>query len=500
MDRLTQGWAGHLLAVAAGALITITLAPFNFWPAGIISLAALAWLLDNQPAPQAALRGWFYGLGLFGTGTSWVYVSIHVYGYAPVPLAVFLTALFCAGLALFTALTCYTYVRWVRDCPRGNTLGFAAIMTLGDWFRSWFLTGFPWLYPGYAHIESPLAGWAPITGVLGLNFLLAYTSAEAYRCVANQHVGLRPIIRQIMLWALGVVMATINWVSPADRPDVKVAMVQANIPQEVKWNPDYFQSSLQHYESLSRTLWQDNDLVIWPEAAVAAIYENASRFIDRMADNASRGGSAFILGLPYREPSGQGAIYHNSLMALGEGSGLYHKQRLVPFGEYVPLDSLLRGLIQFFDLPMSNFKPGPANQPLIIAKGLKLAPFICYEIVYPGLVSQTAAEADLLLTVSNDAWFGSSFGPRQHLQMAQMRALENGRYLLRSTGSGVTAIVDHRGRITTMGKQFTREVVEGSAKVMHGSTPYSIWGNWPVLISCVLLCIGLPLIAAKMRR
>lgn len=500
MKRLTQGWAGHLLTTVAGALITFTLAPFDFWPIGIASLVILAWQLDKLTPLQAALRGWFYGLGLFGAGTSWVYVSIHVYGYAPVPLAVLLTGLFCAGLALFTALTTYAYVRWIRDCPRGNTLGFASILTLGDWFRSWFLTGFPWLYNGYAHIDSPISGWAPVVGILGLNFLIAYTSAEVYQCIANQRLGPLPVIRQIMIWTIGVLLSAITWVTPVERAPIKVAMVQANIPQEIKWNPDHFQSSLQTYERLSRDLWQTSDLVIWPEAAVPAIYENAKTFIDRMHTQASEGGSGFILGLPYREETAEGPRYHNSLMALGDGSGVYHKQRLVPFGEYVPLETWLRGLIKFFDLPMSNFKPGPADQEPVTAKGLKLAPFICYEIVYPDLVAKSAANADLLLTISNDAWFGSSFGPLQHLQMAQMRALENGRYLLRSTGSGITAIIDHQGHITRQGQQFTQEVVRGEAQVMTGSTPYSLWGNWLVLISSVVLCIGLRLFAAKMRR
>ncbi len=190
--------------------------------------------------------------------------------------------------------------------------------------------------------------------------------------------------------------------------------------------------------------------------------------------------TTLITGIPFR-PEGQ-QRYHNSIMALGSGEGVYLKQRLVPFGEYVPLEEQLRGLISFFDLPMSAFSPGPADQPPLRAGAFRIAPFICYEVVYPDLVASGARNADLLITISNDSWFGNSIGPLQHLQMAQMRALENGRYMIRGTNNGISAIIDHRGRITARTGQFVEESLSGKVEVMLGETPFSSFGSRPIIV------------------
>jgi apolipoprotein N-acyltransferase len=178
---------------------------------------------------------------------------------------------------------------------------------------------------------------------------------------------------------------------------------------------------------------------------------------------------------------------HNSIIALGEGSGLYHKQRLVPFGEYVPLEQWLRGLIRFLDMPMSNFSAGAPGQPPLRAAGLSLGPLICYEVVYPDLVAEWLPHSDVLITISNDAWFGRSIGPLQHLQMAQMRALEAGRPMIRGTGNGVTALIDHRGRITAQAPQFERTTLTGTVQPMQGATLFARTGAWPSIVIALLL-------------
>lgn len=501
MNKIAASWQGHLLAALAGALVTLSLAPFDLWPLGIISTAALAWLLNALSPKQAFVRGWFYGLGLFGSGSSWVYVSIHVYGYASVPLAVFLTIIFSAGLAIFCAVTFYIYARYVRDSAAGKYLGFAAIFVIGEWWRSWFLTGFPWLYLGYAHIDTSLAGWGPITGVYGISFFVALTGATIANSIVEKRITNYQILILVTPWLAGALLNTIDWVHAKSNP-IKIAMVQANIPQETKWDHQQLWPTLRLYRSSSKPLFKEYDIVIWPEAAVPAYYHNAKSFLADVSSTAANHNSTLITGIPYLYPETdtESRRYHNSIMAFGNGSGLYHKQRLVPFGEYVPLESLLRGLIRFFDLPMSSFTPGPKEQTPLKADNLKLAPLICYEVVYPDLVSQWLPDSDMLITISNDAWFGASIGPLQHLQMAQMRALENGRYLLRSTGSGISAIIDERGKITTRGSQFTREIVSGEAQAFAGITPFSTTGSWPTVVFCLLMSISMGLITAKMRR
>lgn len=502
-----QGWLGHWLALIAGALVTPSLAPFNLWPLGIVSVTLLALVLHQLSPLAAAKRGWFYGLGLFGSGTSWVYVSIHVYGYAPVPLAAFLTLLFCAGLAILSAGTAFIYVKWLRDSRGGQFLGFAAIWVLGEWWRSWFLTGFPWLYIGYSHIDTALAGWAPVSGIFGLGFIVALSGAALAIGIIKRQWLTPQLITVLTLWLLGALLNTIDWTTPTAAPALKVAMVQANIPQQIKWNRDQYQPTLKLYQQTSKPLWSEQDLVIWPEAAIPGYYHRAKGFLDSIAAEASQHQSTLVTGLPYRvastltaepaEPAKRSARHHNSIIAIGNGNGTYHKQRLVPFGEFIPMEGLLRGLIQFFDMPMSAFNPGDADQQGLHAGALALAPFICYEIVYPDLVASWLPETDLLITISNDAWFGASIGPLQHLQMAQMRALENGRYLLRSTGSGVSAIIDQRGHITVRGGQFKREVITGEALAYQGSTPFSITGSWPILLLCLTICIVIVAISSR---
>ncbi|MCL1477514.1 MAG: apolipoprotein N-acyltransferase [Marinobacter sp.] len=218
--------------------------------------------------------------------------------------------------------------------------------------------------------------------------------------------------------------------------------------------------------------------------------DKAGKIIDhineRLGDN-----STLITGIPWYGFSErlEGFTYHNSITAIGAGEGIYHKQKLVPFGEYVPLEKYLRGLIGFFDLPMSNFTPGPKNQSALTANGLRIMPFICYEVAYPDFLARNAVNTDLLLTISNDGWFGDSIGPLQHLQLARMRALETGRYMLRGTNNGVTAIIDNKGQITERIPQFERAVMAGEVYRASGSTPYMITSSWPVLTFALILIV-----------
>ncbi len=482
------GWPSHLLALVAGPLVTLSLAPFDIAPAGIFALALLALLLDKLSPLQAFARGWWFGAGFWLSGASWVYVSIHDYGYAPVPLALALTLGYCLGLALLHALFSWSYVRFVRERPTGRWLGFAGVWVLWEWFRSWALTGFPWLYSGYAHLNGPLAGWVPVGGVFMASLIVALSAAAIalWFTPRRSRIALGTVLA---LWATGWGLAQIDWVQPQGEP-VSVALVQANVPQQVKWDAEFYQQTLALYRELSAPLWPQAQIVIWPEAAVPAFYDQARDFIDAEAAQAAQHGHALITGIPTRERFPDHTAIHNSIVALGEGSGVYHKQRLVPFGEYVPLEQWLRGVIRFLDMPMSAFSAGSPNQPPLRAAGLKLGPLICYEVVYPDLVAEWLPHSDVLITISNDAWFGHSIGPLQHLQMAQMRALEAGRPMIRGTGNGVTALIDHRGHVTVQAQQFVRTTLTGTVQPMQGTTPFARTGVWPSIVLAALFVAG----------
>ncbi len=486
------------MAPLGGILITLSLAPFKLWPLAIIGCAIYAYLLALCSPREAIWRGWLFGAGLFGSGASWVYVSIHVYGNAAVPLALFLTVVFCAGLALLHAFQAWVYARFIRPLPGGMLLGFAAVWVLGEWLRSWLLTGFPWLYLGYGHVDTWLAGWAPITGVFGLSFAVAFSASCLFLAWRSRQTATLVSYGGLLatLWGGGLMLRPIEWVAPAAELPLSVAIYQPNIPLEKKWDRRYYRAILDQYEQAVRPMFE-HDLVLWPESAIPRVFDAASDFFDPIDRRASLSDTVLITGIPTRDKDKR---FYNSIVALGQGTGQYDKQRLVPFGEYVPLEEWLRGLIDFFDLPMSDFSRGASKQGPLQAGNHRVAPLICYEIVYPDLVARSARRAELLVTISNDSWFGRSIGPLQHLEMARMRALENGRYLLRGTNNGVSAIINHRGQIVARTAQFEETTLVGDAQVMLGHTPFTSFGSVPLLTALGLFLGSMGLLYRTLWR
>lgn len=490
MQWLTRsGWIGNGLSLVAGALITLTLAPFDLWPLTFIACIVLYLSLSEISPSQAAWRGWWFGFGLFASGTSWVYVSIHDYGAASAPLALFLTVLFVAGLALFLALFGWLWVRFFRQSGHtiSNAVAFAALWVVIEAFRGWFLTGFPWLYIGYSQLHGPLAGLAPLGGVWLLSFVLALSSVLLLTLWKNQQwqsrLGAGVVLAVIL--SLGFTLQTKEWTQPSGVP-LSVTAIQGNIEQNLKWDPEQIEAQLLLYQSMTLNA-APSDLIIWPETAVPVLKEQAVSYLNSMDRIITQRDSALITGVPLRQNDSNGYLrYYNAITTLGDSQGEYLKQKLVPFGEYVPLQDVLRGVIAFFDLPMSDFARGPSQQVPINAKGYKIAPYICYEVVYPEFAAVLAAQSDILLTISNDTWFGTSIGPMQHLQMAQMRALEAGRWMIRATNNGVSALIDPHGVISVTVPQFQQAVLRGSVVPMQGLTPYLRWQSWPLILLCVL--------------
>jgi apolipoprotein N-acyltransferase len=483
------GWLGNLVALIAGALTPLALAPFNLWPFELLSLALLYLGLQHL-APRAALwRGWYYGSGLFLAGTSWIYISIHSFGDAPLLLAGGLTVAFSLAVAFFFALPTWLWGKYLHtpQQPLLDALAFAALWFGQELFRSWFLTGFPWLYAGYSQTEAPLAGLAPIGGVWLLSFVLALSAAllvQLPRLRGKQR--LCALLLLISPWLGALALKQHAWTVPAG-PPLSVTAVQGNIAQDMKWDPAHINAQLALYRTLTLNA-APSDLVVWPETAVPILQRYAGDYLQALATDLKPRHSALITGIPISHVNNHGEThYYNGLTVVGAGEGTYLKQKLVPFGEYVPLEDALRGLIRFFDLPMSDFKAGPANQPLVQAQGYSIATFICYEVVYPEFTAERAARSQLLLTISNDAWFGHSIGPLQHLQMAQMRALEAGRWMIRSTNNGVTALINPFGHITTRIPQFSEAVLTGTVVPMQQLTPYLRFQLWPLLIASLLL-------------
>ncbi len=485
---------GALLSLIAGSLIPFSLAPYNIWPLSILSLVLLLINLQNISARTAFFRGWLFGLGLYGVGASWVYVSINQYGNAPVPLAILLTSLFIAVLSLaFTASFSWCYVRF-----RISVLfGFPALWVLFEWLRSWLFTGFPWLQLGYAHTDTALAGLAPITGLYGISFASALCSSLLFlslaKLLAHKNKQAVLILAWVLApWGFGLALQQIEWANP-NSTKLTVTLLQPNIPQNLKWQPQQQTKTLQWLKHETEQ-HLNSALIIWPENAIPLFHHQAINFVNNMEIVLKQNNATVISGIPWHSPAPQEPIIHNSIFAFGNGFGIYHKQKLVPFGEYVPLQQLLRGLINFFNLPMSNFRPGHTNQkPLYLTHNntlIPVMPYICYEIVYPDFVRKSAKNSQIMVTISDDSWFGKSIGPHQHLQMARMRAQENARYLLRSTNTGITAIIDPKGQIQSTLTPFKSDSITGSISLQSQITIYGHTGSWPIIfIAFVLLWV-----------
>ncbi|MEM7080877.1 MAG: apolipoprotein N-acyltransferase [Pseudomonadota bacterium] len=481
-----------LLALICGAIYPLGLAPFDLWPVTLLAIAGLFWLLDGAPRPM--LLAWLFGVGKYGVGASWIYVSIHVYGNASPLLAGSLVLLFVVGLALFVLPIGWFWQRYARGASMGIKAGvFIFAWLLMDWVLTWLFTGFPWLYPGYAVMDTWLLGWAPLVGVLGVGAMCLLSAVGGVAAVRLR----RPWLAgwALLPWLAGLGLAQISFTTPVETRTV--ALVQGNIAQSTKWQRDMAVPILETYSRLSAPHWAA-DILVWPEAAITFYPSQIEPWLGQMDRHARATDTSFVTGIPTARESSPGAYERfNAVIGRGLASGTFAKVHLVPFGEYVPLQGVLRGVIDFFDLPMSSMSAGDRAQPNLQVDGVGLAAAVCYEIAYPDSFRQRARDAGLLATLSNDTWFGGSIGPHQHLQIARMRAVENGRWLLRATNNGITALVDERGRVIERLPQDRAAVLTGQVQIRSQLTPYTWLGDWPVL---GLMVIALGVVVVQERR
>ena len=476
----------YAIALFAGAILPLSFSPFHYYFLAIVSLSLLFSLWSDSSPKQAGWLGFVFGLGFFGVGISWVYVAIHDFGQANLFLAGLLTSLFVGFLSLYLGV-----LGWVVkkvSAPTFLLRDYALLLPVSwllfEWFKGWFLTGFPWLELGAGQIDGPLGGYTPVIGVLGVSFLVALSAGFLVSSWKQKLIW--PIIATVIIWAGGQGLKYQSWTQPIDE-SLKVSIIQGNIPQEIKWDPEQLFKTLALYQARTEQNW-DSDLIIWPENAVTIFHHQAKEFyLDPLAKLAAENDTELLLGLPVlNQETGH---YFNGMMSLGQEEQFYFKRHLVPFGDYVPLE-WLRGLIQFFDLPMSAFRPGPEVQSLIKVAGQTVGLSICYEDAFSSEVLQSVPEASLLVNATNNAWYGDSFAPHQHLQISQNRALEVGRPLLRATTNGISALIRFDGQLVEQTEQFQEAVLTVNVQPRHGVTPYVVWGKAPIwLLSLFMLLL-----------
>ena len=485
-------------AFIAGAVLNLAFAPFGCWPLAILAPAALFTLLRALPPRAAARCGAAFGVGLFSFGTYWLFTAIHTFGLAPVWLTLVLQAGLIALMAAYSAVLGYVANRFWSSGALRNWLVLPALWVLLDWLRSWALSGFPWLGLGYAFIDSPLAGWAPLLGVFGVTAAAAWSAAAISTLLQGPLSAKRwiaPVAVIATIFIVPLILSRISWTHNVADP-FQVAVVQGAISQDQKWLETNREETIGRYSSLTSQAWGAR-LIVWPEAALPVLADDLTEYLEALQTLGRAHHADFAIGLVNHDPQ-SGAYYNGVRVISASGNGWYYKRHLVPFGEYFPVPNFVRAWMRLMSLPYDDITAGSEDQPILSAAGQKLGLTICYEDAYGSAQLRVLPQATLLINVTNNAWYGNSTAPHQHLQIARMRALEAGRYLIRAANDGVTAVIGPRGQIMARLPQFQESVLQTTVQPMEGLTPYARLGNYPVIGGALLLLFVA--IARRRRR
>lgn len=476
--RLADRRVRLVLAAAAGAVLSAAFAPLNLWLLALLSPALLMALWQDARPRQAAALGFWFNVGTFSTGTYWLYISIHEVGGAPLWVAFIAMAGLVYILALYGALLGWVVARWL---PATGALrwmvALPAAWLLVEWFRGWFLTGFPWLSLGYSQTGTWMAGLAPVLGVYGLSaLLLTGAGALVTLGLGTRRERVLAGIVLVLIWVVPGSLLGVVWTRPSG-PAITIAIVQGAIPQDEKWQDAHRDVQLNTYRDLTRQAL-GAQVIFWPEAALPDVAQHLGDYLLERYHEAHAHHSAMVVGMLRETSNGD---YYNSILTMGESVAWYDKQHLVPFTEVIPVPDFARKWLEFMNLPYQDFQYGAAHQSPLAAGGLVLLPAICYDDAYGSSDLQMLRTANALVTVTNDAWFGHSTARYQHLQIAQMRAIETGRYLLRAANDGISAIIGPDGRVLTAAPGYVPIVLRGSVVPRLGLPPYARFGNWLII-------------------
>lgn len=506
-------------SLALGAIAVFSYAPFGLWPLAFVSFSGLLLLINQKNFKQSACIAFIWGLGYFSAGVHWIYISVKQYGDLPTPLAMLILSLLIVYLSLYPMLFAVLVRLFTKYCPPYSLKQFVLLIPLiwqiTEYIRGTFLNGFAWLQFGYSQLDAPLAGLFPLLGINGVNlffsicagilsYLLYYLSLSIkHRKKTNKTSNLHlygAACTIIVIFFASYWFKIISWTQIDSSRQANITLLQGNITQSLRWNASQLNNTLDTYSQLTQQHIKQSDIIIWPEAAITDLELNQQFYLQNLDQLATKNNTSIAVGIIDLTKQQDDYQINNALIVLGDDkpyqyptTNRYLKHHLVPFGEYTPLESLLKPLARILNIPMSSMSPGPEIQTPLTMKGFKFATVICYEVILSDLLLKNFTEdTDFLLTVSNDAWFGDSIGPWQHLQMAQARALEFGRVLLRSTNNGITTVISPQGTIIEQIPQFTVGALSTSISPNIGLTPYARWGNIPyyvILMIFVLLIL-----------
>ncbi|MDJ0940593.1 MAG: apolipoprotein N-acyltransferase [Woeseiaceae bacterium] len=478
----------RLICFVLGAATTLSFAPFGLSYLTLLVLLPILFVCVTTAPRDAAWHLFWYGLGLFLSGTYWIYISVVVFGEAPTWIALFLMVGLALIMSLWLFLTGYLISRLAAGEPWLLLIVAPAAWVLVEWARGWVLSGFPWLAFGYAHVDSAFGGWAPVVGIYGVSFMVVLSASALL--VAIMRGGRQRLIAVAVVlapWLMGSGLGLVDWTRPDGEP-LRATLLQFGISQDKKWDRESRQPTLDYYRDSTRVA-RDSDIVIWPEVAVPSLTSYEAAYIGQLQSDARESGQTILFGILEDEVvRGKEKIYNSVLLLDGRRLQVYRKRHLVPFGEYFPVPDTVREWMKMLSLPHSDLSPGADRQPLLTTRsGVALGTAICYEDAYGAEQRYALPAAGVLINVSNDAWFGDSIAPHQHLQIARMRSLEFGRPTLRATNTGISAFIDHRGKLTRTGPQHEETKLTDMVQPRTGATPYVATGNTPILILCILM-------------
>ena len=502
---------GPAVALAASLLLGVatvaSFAPFGYSALPVLTLAALFALWRGASTPRAAAGiGFAFGAGLFGAGASWVYVALAKFGGMEGVLAFLATAFFCSYYSFFLAASGWLVARLTRKGSGGRLAAAAACWMLAEWLRSSFFSGFPWLSVGYAQTQAPLAGYAPLGGVFLVSFVIALSAAllahasSALRARQSAAAALAATVFAV-LWIGGAALRSVEWSRPAGDP-LAVSLVQGNVEQELKFDPNYRDQTLALYADL--VAQTKGRLIVLPESALPMFADEVPpEYVSRLRAVAQGRSGDLMMGLFFFEPRVAGEDedrYFNSVVSIGTSpTQTYRKRHLVPFGEAIPAKPLVGWFIhRVLHIPLADQTPGSDDQTPLEIADQRVAVNICYEDAFGNELARELPEATLLVNVTNDAWYGRSLAAEQHEQIAAMRAVETSRPMLRATNTGITSIIDHRGAELARLPWFTRGVLEGAIAGRSGATPFVRVGNTLAVVAALVLLGGC--VASARRR
>jgi len=484
-----------IVALGAGVSLALAFAPFSLSLSGYVGITLLLVMVWGQSTGSGFVLGLIFALGYFGLGISWVFVSMHNFGNMGSGLAALATFLFVSYNSLFiglsVALARYVKIRFGFSETVFGIFLLPIFWVWLEWLRSILFTGFPWLLLGSSQLDTPLGEFLPLAGELGASWLMLITCGLAVFFVicTKFKTKIYALSGIVIIWGSGFGLSHINW-TQKQTDTLDVALVQGSIPIRFKWDDSFLHKTLDTYMRYSKEALPA-DLIIWPETAITATFNNVTdTVIPKLRNFLQNNNSSLISGIVFRNTAG---FLHNSLIAVNaEQTSFYHKRHLVPFGEYVPLINGIVGFImREFSIPMSDFRPGKTRQKNFVLQQKAIGASICYEAAYSGLIRENSANTSILLTVSNDSWFGNSAARYQHLDIARVRAKENSKYLLRATNDGITAVIDNKGNVVNSAAQNIKTFIKTKVPAFIGSTLFARYGNLPFFVLSAAIIFGL---------